>query len=91
MRVSANKKRAMGGSDIWAATSGWINFVSSMVFHSFISDNSCFKSIIEGCGNVLPLKKEGKLTSDEASSLLSSCKTWYKELYNLMQTDLTSV
>ena len=36
-------------------------------------------------------KKEGKLTSDEASPLLSSTKTTNKKLYNLMQTDLTSV
>ena len=56
-----------------------------------IWDNSSFKRIVEGCGNFLPLKKEGKLTSDEASSLISSFKTSYKELYNLMQTDLTSV
>jgi hypothetical protein len=62
-----------------------------MVFHSFIWDNSCFKSIVEESGNVLTPKKERKQTSDEASSLLSSRKTSYKELYNLMQTDLTSV
>jgi hypothetical protein len=38
-----------------------------------------------------PSQKEGELTSDEANSLISSFKTSYKELYNLMQTDLTSV
>jgi hypothetical protein len=36
-------------------------------------DNSYFKRIVEEFGNVLqPKKRKGELTSDEASSLLSS-------------------
>ena len=42
--------------------------VSQILKEGSIWDTSCFKSIVEGWGKFLPLKKEGKLTSDEASS-----------------------